>query len=245
MKKTVLITGCNRGLGKQLLTDFAKESYDCITITRSHNAEFDDFCNELTVAHKINISQYYADFLSEESLTKVLNEIQQSEIEIDVLINNAGINPNAQPIFYMDYKDVETAFKVNYFAPFLITKHIASLMIRRGKGSIIDITSTVSINIEPGECAYGASKAALNLSIQTLAQELAPFKVRINGIACGILNSDMFHSLEDKTQKKFLKRVATKRPAELHEISEVALFLASDKSSYITGSILKVDGGFV
>ena len=69
--------------------------------------------------------------------------------------------------------------------------------------------------------------------------------MRINGIACGTLNSNMFHSLEDKTQKKFLKRVAIKRPAELREISEVALFLASDKSSYITGSILKVDGGFV
>lgn len=125
----MLITGCNRGLGKQLLTDFAKESYDCITITRSPNAEFDVFCNELMVSHKINISQYYADFLSEESLTKVLNEIEQSEI--DVLINNAGVNHNAQPIFYMDYKDIETAFKVNYFAPFLITKHIAPSMIQK------------------------------------------------------------------------------------------------------------------
>lgn len=245
MGKTVLITGCNRGLGKQLLSDFARNSYDCITITRESNADFDKFCNELMVSNKINISKYYADFLSEESLTKVLNEIEQSEIEIDVLINNAGKIPNAKPIFYMDYRDVETAFKINYFAPFLITKYIVPSMIRRGKGSIIDITSTVSINIEPGECAYGASKAALNLSIQSLAQELAPFNVRINGIACGILNSDMFHSLEDKTQKKLLKRVAIKRPAELHEISEVALFLASDKSSYITGSILRVDGGFV
>lgn len=125
----MLITGCNRGLGKQLFTDFAKESYDCITITRSPNAEFDVFYTELMVSHKINISQYYADFLSEESLTKVFNEIEQSEI--DVLINNTRVNPNAQPIIYMDYKDIETAFKVNYFAPFLITKHIAPSMIQK------------------------------------------------------------------------------------------------------------------
>ena len=145
----------------------------------------------------------------------------------------------------MDYKDVETAFRVNYFAPFYITKRIVSGMIRAGKGTIIDITSTVSINAEPGESAYGASKAALNLSIKSIAQELAPFNVRVNGIACGIMNTGMFQEFDDKLKKKFLKRVALKRAAELNEISAMALFLASDNSSYITGAILKVDGGFV
>lgn len=245
MKKTVLITGCNRGLGKQLLTDFAKESYDCITITRSPNAEFDVFCNKLMASHNISIIKYYADFSSIEELSCALNQIEQSEIEIDVLINNAGAITKAKPIFYMNYQDVETSFKINYFAPFLISKHIASIMIRKGKGSIIDITSVISMNAEAGECAYGASKAALNYSIKSLSQELAPFNVRINGIACGILDTDMFRSVDDKAQKKLLKRVAIKRPAELHEISEAALFLASDRSSYITGSILKVDGGFI
>lgn len=243
--KTAVITGCNRGLGKQILTDFAKEGYNIIAMIRKPSDEFDTYCQCLIKQCGINISPIYAEFSSQDSLELALDEIEEMDVEIDVLINNAGVNTNAKPIFYMEYADVEEALKVNYLAPFYITKRIVSNMIRAGKGSIIDITSTVSINVEPGECAYGASKAALNLSIESIAQELAPFGVRINGIACGIMNTGMFQAFEDKLKKKFLKRVAFKRPAELAEISELVLFLASDRSSYITGSILKVDGGFV
>ena len=174
-----------------------------------------------------------------------MDQLESSNIDIDVLINNAGVNTKAVPIFNMEYHDVLDAFKINYLAPFYITKRVSSMMIRRGEGIIIDITSTVSINVEPGETAYGASKAALNLSIKSLAQELAPFGVRINGIACGIMNTGMFQAFDDKLKKKFLKRVALNRPAELNEISEMALYLASDKSSYVTGSIIRIDGGFV
>lgn len=100
------------------------------------------------------------------------------------------------------------------------------------------------MNVEPGECAYGASKAALNLSVKSLAQEFAPFGIRINGLACGILDTGMFTSFDEKLKKKFLKRVALKRAAKLEEISSLALFLASERASYITGSIINIDGGF-
>lgn len=241
--KTALITGCNRGLGKQLLTDFSENGYNVIALIRKQSDDFDRLCEELCEKNGIIITTLYADFTSEKELSEAMAKVEG--LQVDVLINNAGVNTKAAPIFYMEYKDVLDAFKINYLAPFLITKHISNIMIRQGFGSIVDITSTVSINIEPGESAYGASKAALNLSIQSLAQELAPFGVRINGIACGIMNTGMYQEFDDKLKSKFLKRVALKKPAELSEISEVALFLASEKSSYITGSILKVDGGFV
>lgn len=243
--KTALITGCNRGLGKQLLIDFSSNGYSIVALIRKQSGEFDSLCAELYSKYQTPIKQLYADFSSEIELGKAMDLLEESDIDIDVLINNAGVNTKAAPIFNMEYQDVLEAFKINYLAPFLITKRISSMMIRRGQGSIIDITSTVSINIEPGETAYGASKAALNLSIKSLAQELAPFGVRINGIACGILDTGMFQAFDDKLKKKFLKRVALNRPAELNEISDMALYLASDKSSYITGSIIRVDGGFV
>lgn len=242
---TALITGCNRGLGKQLLIDFSQKGYDIVTLTRKPSDEFDSFCKELSKNNAITISHLYADISEEKEIEAAMTQLEDIGIEVDVLINNAGVNTKAAPIFYMDYQDVLTALKINYLAPFLITKHIASQMIRKGRGSIIDITSTVSINVEPGESAYGASKAALNLSIQSMAQELAPFGVRINGIACGIMDTGMYQEFDEKLKKKFLKRIALKRPAGLNEISEMALFLASEKSSYITGSIIKVDGGFV
>lgn len=241
--KTALITGCNRGLGKQLLTDFTENGYNVIALIRKQSDDFDRLCEELCEKNGIKITPIYADFASEKELSDAMAKLEG--LQIEVLINNAGVNTKAAPIFYMEYQDVLDALKINYLAPFLITKHVSNIMIRQGFGSIIDITSTVSINVEPGETAYGASKAALNLSIKSIAQELAPFGVRINGIACGILNTGMYQEFDEKLKKKFLKRVAFKRPAELKEISDMALFLASDKSSYITGSIIKIDGGFV
>lgn len=243
--KTVMITGCNRGLGKQLLIDFSAAGYSIVALIRKHSDEFDVLCADLFSKNHTKVTQLYADFSNENDLEQAMDQLESSNIDIDVLINNAGVNTKAVPIFNMEYHDVLEAFKINYLAPFYITKRVSSMMIRRGEGAIIDITSTVSINVEPGETAYGASKAALNLSIKSLAQELAPFGVRINGIACGIMNTGMFQAFDDKLKKKFLKRVALNRPAELNEISEMVLYLASDKSSYVTGSIIRIDGGFV
>ena len=245
--KTVLITGCNRGLGRTLIECFAKAGYNILALIRNKQSLFDDFVDSIQSCYNVKITQFYAEFSSESSLNTALDLIESSGIEIDILVNNAGINAKAQPIFYMDYKDVADTFAVNYFAPFLITKRIANMMIHgnAGKGSIINISSTVSKNIEPGESAYGASKAALNLFTQSIAQELAPFSIRVNGVACGIMNTGMFQEFDEKLKKKFLKRTIMKRPAELNEVAEMVLFLASEKSSYITGAILSVDGGFV
>lgn len=245
--KTVLITGCNRGLGKTLVESFAKEGYNIIALIRKQNGDFDLFSDNLCKECGITISKYYAEFSNEASLNAALDEIEASGVCIDVLVNNAGINNKAQPIFFMEYKDVQDCFAVNYFAPFLVTKRVVAIMVHgeAGKGSIVNITSTVSTNIEPGESGYGASKAALNLFTQSIAQELAPFNIRVNGVACGIMNTGMFQEFEDKLKKKFLKRTIMKRPADLQEIADMVLFLASDKASYVTGSIVPVDGGFV
>lgn len=132
--KTALITGCNRGLGKQLLTDFAANGYNIIALVRCQNDEFDHYCNEIASDNNINITQFYSEFSSEESLTKAMDNIEAKDYNIDVLINNAGVNTNAKPIYYMDYKDVEDAFKVNYFAPFYITKRVAKSMIENHRG---------------------------------------------------------------------------------------------------------------
>lgn len=243
--KTVLITGCNRGLGKTLVESFAKEGYNIIALIRKQSDEFDAFTENLCKECGITISKYYAEFSEEASLIAALDEIEASGVCIDVLVNNAGVNLSTSPIFNTDYADVEMSFKVNYLSVFAITKRIAYGMIRNNCGSIINISSTISLNPGMAESCYGSSKAALNLFTESVAQELAPFNVRMNAIACGVMNTDMFSKMDDKAQKKSLKRIGFKRPAELNEIAEMALFLASEKSSYITGAILKVDGGFV
>ena len=200
--------------------------------------------DELKEKYSTDIRVVYADFREESSLNRALDEIENMNLKIDVLINNAGINNSTRPIFNTEYSDVEECFKVNYFAPFLITKRIASLMIHEGDGSIVNISSTVSINTDMAESCYGASKSALNLFTKSVAQELAPFNVRMNAVACGVMNTDMFNGFDDKVKKKATKRIGLRRPAELSEIASMVMYLASEDSKYITGSIIPVDGGF-
>ena len=145
----------------------------------------------------------------------------------------------------MEYEEIEKSFQVNYFAPFLLMKEISGLMVRQGYGNIINISSVTSLVTMPAGAAYNASKAALNYLTMSGAQELAQFGVRVNAIACGIINSDMFAELKPEVQKKNLKRVAVKRTAEYSEIANTVLFLCSDKASYITGQVIRVDGGYV
>ncbi len=242
--KTIVITGCNRGLGKQLLLSFAEKGYRIIAFIRKQNEEFSEFVDELKEKYSTDIRVVYADFRDESSLNRALDEIENMNLKIDVLINNAGINNSTRPIFNTEYSDVEECFKVNYFAPFLITKRIASLMIHEGDGSIVNISSTVSVNTDMAESCYGASKAALNLFTKSVAQELAPFNVRMNAVACGVMNTDMFNGFDYKVKKKATKRIGLRRPAELSEIASMVMYLASEESKYITGAIIPVDGGF-
>lgn len=242
--KTAIITGCNRGLGLTLLKIFAQNKYNIIACTRNKYDDFLNLCNQLEKAEDVNIHNIYFDSLKQEEIVKGMDEITALDIEIDVLINNAAICI-IKPQMFMEYEDVENSFKTNYFAPFLITKMTCELMIRQGKGSIINISSIGSLGHQPGGAAYDASKAALNQFTVSIAQELAPFNVRINAVAPGPMQTEMFENMNEDVKKKLLKTTAFKRPAAMEEVTNVVQFLASDEASYITGQIIRVDGGSV
>lgn len=243
MKKTALITGCNRGLGKTLMNAFAADGYDIIALVRNMDSDFEETVNALQ-QQGTDVFPVCVELTNRTALQKGIHDILAMERPIDVLINNAGINVS-KPIFFMEYEEIEKSFQVNYFAPFLLMKEISGLMVRQGYGNIINISSVTSLVTMPAGAAYNASKAALNYLTMSGAQELAQFGVRVNAIACGIINSDMFAELKPEVQKKNLKRVAVKRTAEYSEIANTVLFLCSDKASYITGQVIRVDGGYV
>lgn len=227
-----------------ILESFCKEGYRIIVLNRKQYPGFDFDLEKLRNEYSADINVFYADFTSKEAIDHAMDQIESLEFNIDVLVNNAGINNSTKPIFNTNYEEVESSLRINYLAPFEITKRVASIMIHQGSGSIINISSTVSINVDMAESSYGASKAALNLFTKSIAQELAPFNIRVNAIACGVINTDMFNTFDEKIKKKALKRIAFKRPAELNEITNVVLFLSSENATYITGAIIPVDGGF-
>lgn len=244
MCKTALITGANRGLGKVLLEKFASHSYDIVAINRQAYEDFDFYSDEIMRKYGVHIYMFYAELSDETAINKIFDELEKRDLKLDVIINNAGININDKPIFYIPYDQLVEGFKINYFAPFLISKRSALMMMRSGGGCIINITSVMSSSRQPGGAIYDASKAALNVLTRSMAQELAPLNIRVNAVACGLMKSGMFESLTPEVQKKHLKKVAMKRAAELSEVADTVYFLASERSSYITGEIIRVDGGY-
>jgi 3-oxoacyl-[acyl-carrier protein] reductase len=242
--RNVVLTGCNRGLGLVLLEIFAKNKYNVFACSRKENRDFLDICRRIAHAEGVTIHPIYFEMTDKEQIIKGMNEIASYDAGIDVLINNAAINI-IKPQFLTEYEEVEHSFKVNYFAPVLITKHISGLMMQQNQGCIVNVTSVGSLGRQPGGVCYDASKAALNQFTVSIAQELAPFNIRVNAVAPGPIKTDMFLNMKEGVQKKLEQSTALKRPATPEEIAKVIMFLVSEDASYVTGQIIRVDGGSV
>lgn len=242
--KTVFITGCNRGLGLAILKKYVADGYNVIACIRKFNQEFSDLCVALMKAHSVDIQILYCDMEIPEEVEQLTAKLETMDGEIDVLINNAGINV-MKPLLYVEPSDLQETFQVNYFAPVLLTKAIANKMIRDGKGVIVNITSMGSLGHQSGGVCYDASKSALNQFTISIARELAPFDIRVNAVACGPMNTDMFAGIAEKGQKNLIKTTALGRVAEPEEIAEVVYLLTTEQTSYVTGQIIRVDGGAI
>ena len=243
--KTVLITGCNGGLGTALLQKFSSASYNVIACIYPKDDSFIEKCHQWQIEYGNQIDIVCYDSGNRESLQEGIDHVIALNKPIDVLVNNAGISI-IKPIFGVEYEDLQRTFSINYIATVLLTKAVAEVMIRQEEGgNIVNITSMVSLGSQPGGTCYDASKAALNQFTKSMAQELAAFHVRVNAVAPAPMNTPMFQNLTEKTQRNALKGIAMKRPAEMEEVANAVLFLASPKASFITGSILKIDGGAI
>ena len=242
--KTALITGCNGGLGRTLLKQFASQGYNIFACGYPYDEAFVQECGDMAAEYAVDVKSIFIDVTNNEELRQGLAKISEHENDIDVLVNNAGVNI-MKPVLFTELSDLEKTFRINYFAPVLIAKAVAEKMVRQGSGTIVNITSIGSMSHQTGGSCYDASKAALNQFTISAAQELAPFGVRVNAVACGPMNSPMFAGLPEKAQKNLIKSVAFKRLVETSEIARVVSFLASEDASFITGEVVRVDGGAI
>ena len=241
--KTAVITGSNRGIGLKTLEIFSENGANIIACTRKIDKNFLNKIKNLKNRFKNQIFPIELDFENEENVKKAFNEITSLNIEIDILVNNAGKIHTA--LFQMtSQKMLKEIFQVNFFSQTIFTQYIIKLMIKKKKGSVIYISSSSAIDSNIGRSAYSASKASLISQSNTLSRELGKFNIRVNTIAPGLANTDM---MRENTPTEVLKEVVSntslKRIGEPNEIANVVLFLASDLSSFITGQVIRVDGG--
>lgn len=239
-----LITGCNGGLGVRILQRFASQGHDIIACSISESEDFLDLCKRLECEYQVHITHIVYDSTCKQSFLEALAKVESYNDEITVLVNNAGVNI-IKPLLYTELEDLESTFTVNYFSAVMMTKIIASKMVRQNQGSIINISSIGSLGQQTGGTCYDASKAALNQFTKSIAQELAPFNIRVNAIAPAPMNTPMFVNMPEKTRKNLIKNVAFKRPVEPDEVVDLISFLCSDEAKFITGQIIRIDGGAI
>ena len=240
--KTAVITGCNRGIGREILKTFAENGANIFACVRRETEEFSELIKNLSEKNGVEIFPLYFDMRDAFAMKSAVMQLRKTRKKIDILVNNAGITSPDSRLFQMTTMDnFREIFEVNFFAVVQLTQYILKMM--NSGGSIINVSSISALDGILGQSAYGASKAALAGFTFTLAQELGHQNIRVNAIAPGFVDTDMGHGSEDNYIKNILNNAAFGRMGKPEEIANTVLFLASDLSTFITGEILRIDGG--
>jgi 3-oxoacyl-[acyl-carrier protein] reductase len=240
--KNAVITGCNRGIGLSVLKSFAMNGADIFACARSETPAFTETVNRLSEEYSVDICPLYFDVTDDEGMKAAVAKVQSSKKPVDILVNNAGISYNA--LFQMSAAGkLKEVFETNFFSVFQFTQYISKIMLRQKSGSIINISSSTGIDANVGRSVYGASKAAVIYMTKVIAAELGGYGIRANSIAPGVIDTDLLSDMTEEVVKKALGTTTLKRIGKPSEIAAVAVFLASDLSSYITGQVIRVDGG--
>lgn len=240
--KNAIITGANRGIGNAIVKEFAHEGCNILAFARKKADIFENEMSELSAKYDVIIEPIYLELTNFEDMKKRFREIYSTKRAIDILVNAAGV-VNADIFQRTSICTMREVFETNFFAPVQLSQLALKVMSRHRCGSIINITSISGLDANPTNCTYGSSKAALNSFTKILASEVAALGIRVNAIAPGPTNTDMIQIVKDKVGDALLDRCAMGRLAKAEEIAETALFLASERSSFINGQILRVDGG--
>lgn len=241
--KTAVITGCSRGIGRSILELFAQNGADIWACNRTSSEDYTRDLQELSERYSIRITPLVFDLADSDQIIHAMKQILSSKERVDILVNNAGMVSKNALFQLTPMKTVKDVFEVNFFSHLLITQYILKAMTRQKSGSIINIASIAGIEGEPGQLEYVCSKAALIGATKKLSRELSFAHIRVNAIAPGITETDMIETMAEDVMKRFMQQCSMKRRGTPSEIASVALFLASDMSSYVTGQVIRVDGG--
>ena len=244
MDRTVLVTGSNGGIGRAITEKFAENGYHIAAQARRNTAEFDEFLMGLQEKHGIKTHKVIFDVTDSGAMKSEIRRIRSEKIEIDTLVNCAGV-AGGNLLAITPMKEIRQIFDVNLFSYMELAQMLIKPMIRKKRGAIVNMASFEGINLYPGNSAYGVSKAAVIAWTKVLAREVGDFGIRVNAVAPGFVDTAMARHTEERERDKMMENSAFRRLAEPEEIAEVVYFLASDRASFITGAVLRADGGML
>ena len=236
--KTALITGAARGIGKAIALRFAAEGANIAFTDLAVNEETQAEIEALGVKAKSYASNA-ADFAQTEEVVK---QVKEEFGSIDILVNNAGITKDGL-MLRMSEQQWDAVIAVNLKSAFNFIHACVPIMMRQRGGSIINMASVVGVHGNAGQANYAASKAGLIALAKSIAQEMGPKGIRANAIAPGFIETAMTAALPEEVRKEWCNKIPLRRGGQGEDIANVATFLASDMSSYVSGQVIQVDGG--
>lgn len=237
--KVAIITGGTRGIGKAIATSLVNEGAYVILFARDKKR------GELA-ANKLGPSCSFkkTDVSKRAEVKGQVKGVYQEHGRIDYLVNNAGINRD-RLLLRMQEEDWQEVLSVNLTGVYNCTQAVSRYMIKQKYGSIVNISSVAGQIGNPGQSNYAAAKAGVLGFTKSVARELASRNIRVNAIAPGFIQTDMTKKMDDDLRQRYLSEIPLDREGDPNEVAEATLFLLSDRSSYITGEVLNVDGGLV
>ena len=238
--KTAIITGAARGIGKQIALAFAREGAN-IAFTDLELNEAAQATRDEIAAVGVKVEFYASNAADFDEAHKVVEQVVADFGSVDILVNNAGITRDTL-LMRMTEQQWDQVIQVNLKSAFNFTHAVTPVMMRQRSGSIISLSSVVGINGNAGQANYAASKAGIIALTKSVAKELGARGIRANAIAPGFILTDMTKALSEDTLKAFVQMIPMRRGGEPEEVAKVALFLASDLASYVSGQVIQVNG---
>ncbi len=238
--KVALITGAARGIGKAIALKFASEGADIAFTDLVINEAAEETVKEIE-AYGHKVKAYASNAANFEETHKVIEEIHAEFGKIDILVNNAGITKDGL-MLRMGEGQWDAVIAVNLKSAFNFIHAVTPIMARQRGGSIINMSSIVGVHGNAGQCNYSASKAGLIGLAKSIAKEMGPRGIRANCIAPGFIVSDMTNALPEAVRDEWIKKIPLRRGGTTEDVANVATFLASDMSSYVSGQVIPVDG---
>jgi 3-oxoacyl-[acyl-carrier protein] reductase len=239
--KTALITGASRGIGRAIALDMAGQGCD-IALNHFEDLEAAREVCDLVQNEGVRCELYECDASDFTATKQMVDKVCEDFSHIDILVNNAGIARD-KPIIRMSEADYDDVMDINLKSAFNLSKHCAHLMMKQRFGTIINIASVCGLRGWEWQTNYASSKGGMIALTKSVAKELAPRGITCNAIAPGFIETDMTSRATDEMKKEFCKEIPLRRTGTAKDVATLATFLASEGASYITGEVIKVDGG--
>jgi len=240
--KTAVITGASRGIGAEIARKFASEGAKLL-ISATNGSLLSEVKDEIEKTG-VDIEFKIVDVADSSSFSELIKFALETFGAVDILVNNAGINRD-KLILAMKDEDWDAVLDVNLKGTFNGIKAVTRPMLKAKGGNIINLTSVVGISGNAGQANYSASKAGVIGLTKSAARELASRNIRVNAIAPGYIETEMTENLSDDAKGKFLQNIPLGKSGSCGDVANLALFLASEESNYITGQVINVDGGLL